>query len=68
MLSYVQTIPNSAKLQKCSNHDENDKKCWVTFKPFQTQAKLQKWSNYDENDQKFSVTSQTIRNSAKLQK
>ena len=37
MLSYVQTIPNTAKLQKWSNYDENDKKCWVTFKPFQTQ-------------------------------
>ena len=37
MFSHVQTIPNTAKLQKWSNYDENDKKCWVTFKPFQTQ-------------------------------
>ena len=60
MLSYVETIPNTAKLQKWKvivpNYDEycdeNDKKCWVTFKPFQTQQ------NY-KSDQ---ITMKTIKN------
>ena len=42
MLSYVQTIPNTAKLQKWSNYDENDKKFWDTSQTIRNSAKLQK--------------------------
>ena len=77
MLSYVQTIPNTAKLQKWSNYDENDKKCWVTFKPFQTQqnyksnqikmncidltSKRSKILSYFPNYSKFSKTTKLIK-------
>ena len=77
MLSYVQTIPNTAKLQKWSNYDENDKNFEILPKPFETQqnyksnqikmncidltSKRSKILSYFPNHSKFSKTTKLIK-------
>ena len=68
MLSYVQTIPNTAKLQKCI---KNDQKCWVTYQTIPNTAKLQKcidltskrskMLSYVPNHSKHSKTTKVIK-------